>query len=589
MALPVWTDAQILAQLISGQQWASNDLTYGFPVSTAQLTGEKEKAGFLAFNAQQQSFGTLALLLWDDLIEPDFTLDNLNSDIEFAYTDTAIGFAHAYYPEDGTIWFNKDRTILTAPVIGDDGFSTFVHEIGHALGLEHAGNYDGEGDWTPSNYQDSTVYTIMSYFGPDWRKGEGDVAWANWTGVDGVLYSPQTPALYDIVAIQKIYGIETNTRVSDTIYGFNSNIMGVEKAIFDFIINKNPIITLFDSGGVDTLDLSGWSKESLIDLNPGAFSSANGMTNNIAIAFSAIIEHATGGAANDRLVGNSHNNRLMGLGGNDEINSGEGIDTAVYTGSYRDYRIIYDKETGIFTVEDNITARDGRDSVSDTEYFQFADQKIAAFELTPKDPVVGTPGNDLFRAISGDQDYNGLGGFDVIMMSGNRAQYQISSRDTKIFTGDLVAARDGYDSAILVEELRFSDGKLIFDVASTPDNALVYRLYHAAFARVPDEAGFRFWSDVYADGIKIDDIAGQFRLSNEFTDRYGSALSVGSYIDQLYLNALGRSAEPAGRDFWIEQLGSGRITGDQALVAFADSPENREKTAANIDNGFWLI
>lgn len=589
MALRTWTDAQILAQLISGQQWASSDLTYGFPVSTAQLTGEGEKAGFLAFNAKQQSFGTLALLLWDDLIEPDFTLTNLNTDIEFAYTDTDIDFAHAYFPEDGTIWFNKNQSVLTTPAIGDDGFSTFVHEIGHALGLEHAGNYDGEGDWTPSNYRDSTVYTVMSYFGPDWRKGEGEVAWANWTGSNGVLYSPQTPALYDVAAIQKVYGVETNTRVGDTIYGFNSNIAGVEKAIFDFTINKYPIITLFDSGGGDTLDLSGWSTQSVIDLDPGALSSANGMTNNIAIAFSAIIEHAIGGAANDRLTGNHHDNSLMGLGGNDEMNGGPGIDTARYVGPYQDYRIIYNKETKIFTVEDNIAARDGRDSVIAAEYFQFADKKIAASELTPKDLISGTPGNDLFGAISGDQDYNGLGGFDILSMSGNRSDYLISYRDAKIFIGDLVAARDGDDSASLIEEVRFRDGKLIFDIATTQDNALVYRLYQAAFARVPDENGFRFWVDVYADGTTFNDIASQFRSSNEFIERYGSALSVSSYIDQLYLNALGRTGDAEGRDFWVEQLGAGRITRDQALVAFADSPENRSNTAHNVDDGFWLV
>lgn len=589
MALPRWTDTQILDQLITGNRWYGQTITYGFPTTTASLTGEAEKAGFQELNSVQQNYATLALTLWDDLIAPDFSRTNLYADVEFALSDTGVSYALAYYPRSGTVWFNKNESGLTSPVIGDHGFMSYIHEIGHALGLDHMGDYDGEGDWSPSSYQDSSVYTVMSYFGPDWQKGSGDVAWADWTGADGKLYSPQTPALYDIQAIQKIYGLETQTRVSNTVYGFNSNVTGIEKDIFDFSLNKSPIITIFDSDGVDTIDLSGWSTPSEIDLTPGSYSSANSMTNNIAIAFSATIENVVGGRGNDKLTGNASNNSLEGLGGNDTINGGEGVDVVKFTGVLKDYQINYDKTSRSFTVADTIFNRDGQDLVSFVEYFQFSDVTLATTNFLERDPVNGSDGNDFWVAKIGDQQFNGLTGFDTLFLSGNRLDYQVNKIDGKIFIVDNISGRDGNDVAISVEELKFKDGELIFDVPETTNNTLVYRLYKAAFARAPDESGFRFWLEASKNNLSIDQIAGNFRASTEFIQKYGSNLTNAAYVDQLYQNVLGRAGEQAGQNFWLEQLSSGKVTDNQLLVYFADSPENKINTAQNVDNGYWLV
>jgi serralysin len=79
------------------------------------------------------------------------------------------------------------------------------------------------------------------------------------------------------------------------------------------------VLTLFDSGGNDTLDLSGWSDPSRIDLVPGAYSSGNEMTNNVAIAYSTTIENAIGGSGNDVIAGNDAANRLVGGAGDDQL------------------------------------------------------------------------------------------------------------------------------------------------------------------------------------------------------------------------------------------------------------------------------
>ena len=338
MALPNLTDAQVISQLDSGRVWPGASITYSFP--TSPWNSWQEQVGFSALAPAAQEAAHLTIQLWDELTDADFNYvanaSGANSNIEFAYTTTGPSYAWAYYPTTGSVWFNpaynSGTSDLVTPDIGRHGFLTFIHEIGHAIGLNHMGNYNGSGA-TPQSYQDSTVFSVMSYFGPSWgsgaANGEGLVAWADWRGVNNVLYSPQTPMLNDVMAIQAMYGVETTMRAGDTVYGFNSNISGRAQDIFDFSRNANPILTIFDSGGNDTLDLSGWSTSSTVDLAPGAYSSANGMTSNIAIAYTAVIENAVGGSGNDLITGNEYANVLTGGAGNDSLAGDLGNDTIV--------------------------------------------------------------------------------------------------------------------------------------------------------------------------------------------------------------------------------------------------------------------
>lgn len=362
MSLPVWTDQQVLDQLVTGNRWYGGTITYSFPITTINLSGLKELGSFEPFNTAQQDKAKLALQLWGDLIPPNMVQSTGLTNIDFALTGDGVSYASTYYPSGGTVWLNKSESSLTSPVIGQHGFISYIHEIGHALGLDHMGDYNGSGTWTPSSYQDSTVYSVESYFGPDWQKGQDQVAWADWTGADGVVYAPQTPQLNDIMAIQKIYGASSSTRTGDTVYGFHSNISDTTSQIFNFSSNKNPIITIYDSAGTDTLDLSGWTDSETIDLRPGKFSSGNAMTNNIAIAYNAIIENAIGGSGNDQFTGNNANNFIDG---------GAGVDVLTYNDLRKDF--LFKLNGNILTVTDNISSREGVDTLTNIERVKFDD------------------------------------------------------------------------------------------------------------------------------------------------------------------------------------------------------------------------
>ena len=111
-------------------------------------------------------------------------------------------------------------------------------------------------------------------------------------------------------------------------------------------------------------------------------------------------------------------------------------------------------------------------------------------------------------------------------------------------------------------------------------DAPVARLYEAAFDRAPDDAGLAFWTNAQQAGAGLNTIADFFVASPEFQSRYGN-LGTGQFVDRLYLNALDREADPAGRAFWTAGIESRQVDRGDVLLAFAQSPEFVARTGTN--------
>ncbi len=348
---PFFNDDQVIGQIDSGRAWSGSTISYGFPNSAPSWTLGAEGNGFARFSNAQKAATRDVMELWDDLIVPSFnevTSSPQFANVTFANTTTNIGYAHAYYPGgsnwSGSVWLNSDTyTSLYSPNSGSYAFMTILHEVGHAIGLSHPGNYNG-GRPTYANdavyAQDTHQWTVMSYF-------SASNTGADWNGGTGWQYA-QTPMVHDVLTIQDMYGADTTTRTGNTVYGFNSN---AGNSVFDFSLNKTPVLTIYDAGGIDTLDLSGFSQRAVVNLAPGTYSSAGGVSNsmtyNIGIAGSTIIENAIGGSANDVFYGNSANNVLTGGGGNDVFHDGAGSDR--YVGGSGTDSVYFDNAYGDYT------------------------------------------------------------------------------------------------------------------------------------------------------------------------------------------------------------------------------------------------
>lgn len=130
--------------------------------------------------------------------------------------------------------------------------------------------------------------------------------------------------------------------------------------------------TLTDAGGDDTLNAAAVSGNTVLDLNAGGTIAGNSLT----IAPGTVIEAVFFGDGNDTLVGNGADNLVLGGRGNDWLDGGAGLDTALYFNSLDHYLLTLN---GDLTITVDFTGADGIDDGVDL---------LANFESVDFDGIV---------------------------------------------------------------------------------------------------------------------------------------------------------------------------------------------------------
>ncbi len=309
-------------------KWASvsdgkTAVSYSFPFLNG--VASRFTADYGGENTANQHFGVtnaqvpgidLAFQRWADVANLKFTkvtetAGGVVGDIRIAFSSEVSsdfwGYAKIFSdgedPSHGDIWIEPGIAPGTFQPFTYD-FTAIMHEIGHALGLDHP----FEGNIIPDGYDDMR-FTIMAYNTPK------NVFYFNGTNPEAEFLIT-TPGVYDIAAVQAIYGANMLFNTGDDTYTYQPD--------------RPLYATIWDAGGKDTFDVSAFTKACSISLLPGTYSQlgydGTDLDPNIGIAFKCTIENVNGGAGDDTLTGNDASNTINGNDGGDIIFGGSGND-----------------------------------------------------------------------------------------------------------------------------------------------------------------------------------------------------------------------------------------------------------------------
>jgi hypothetical protein len=270
--------------------------------------------------------------------------------------DTLAAFV-TYLPNDpiaeplgGDVWLNlayhgNDWTQ------GSEGYSSLIRQIGQAMGIKYRGQGPAVTPGNIANPWHTSMPFVPVFFG------------------DARAYTRDFGYL-DVFAMQELYGENMTHNMGDTVYRFTGSL------------GAAPFMdTIWDTGGINTLDLTASDRRQIVDLRQGGLTHivrnvgiADGLTgvatgsDTYMIAYGTDMHHVLTGNGNDAITGNElantvtaggGNDVIRGMGGNDILRGGAGDDNYIWAlgdghdrieelgGGGRDRLVVETRHTGI--------------------------------------------------------------------------------------------------------------------------------------------------------------------------------------------------------------------------------------------------
>jgi len=479
--LPNWIAALAEIAPVTRQTGETFVKYFHFAESPTGIFTDRDKADFKPFTAVQREFIKQAFAYISTVINVEFR-ETADPDTEGVvvigsnHQETSAGYAGSHI-----FMLAHNFEVNREPAADNHAVKTFLHEIGHVLGLKHPfGHEDAVGDIGPGPYlaekEDNTEHTLMSY-----------------TVVPGTYQMAYSPL--DIAALQYLYGPAQAANAGDTVYALDPL--------------KSTLIS--DGAGIDTLDGSALASNLTVDLRAGYWSDLGARSDSIidagqlTINFGSVIENLFGGSGNDKLTGNDANNVLRGGLGNDTLSGGlgsdlldggAGQDVAVYSGKFADFKVSIAQHQA--SVTDSRLPGD-IDTLVEIERLRFDDTWVAL--------DIGGVAGQAYRlyqaAFDRTPDSGGLG-------------FWIGRMDQGLSLAETAAAF-------------VSSPEWLKAYGAAPSNsALLTKVYQNILGRAPDQGGYDFWLGHLDSGaVSTVELLANFSESQENMDAVAEIIGGG--------------------------------------------------------------